>query len=1161
MIMTGRNQIITNAVNPETRGQRQKPNIGVLLLCSLLLSLLCSTSIYAFGLFGGPPQYVGPIPNVDFKVGRVLARSVVIDPETGEPILVEYNEDGTEASVVNIGSQSINDIAVIAAADYRFEQDRLIQYRAQYADTLADGAVVLSAREFEQEVFKAADNETVIQQPSLPESVNSVLVLPQNRRLSTNGQELILLSFLFDLTQGTFVSPTSVSLVINREGQVVAQSNKAIGFRSGFFGDPNEPQGNRSFIRSRIGKEDTVFGPIPNAKVYVSELAYRGGVGYTDQDGKYSFRFYMPTCPIGGFSFDTDVWADLRYRNFLPTGSPTISYHLKTIGYSYCYADLVPASQAGNVQAILATASVPIHYSNLYADVMFVTGRLAVANLDGSPVPIGTTTRTAFTTPAEKTTQNYYDFNGDGRADKSIQGKIETAIDSEGNAIEDTKIFVVDDNGDYQGIFFDGQQDDADDFPDLVRLIDTALRNEPIGVLESISTEDVRNTDLLFFRESTGQLIMERRGLKEQESKYRPAIVYDQNRQEVAYRVMLRGRSDWNLNIGGGVDRREKYEQWATKNQLTEPFQAKESDHPRPGEYIKIVAINRATGYMGTTRVQLKSAGDTGTTLLDVPAQPIVLRPPNLKIWAERNYDVVQGLTQGETRQYTIGSEGAALTSDTTISIYTEWLDEYGRPLPDELGLDNGEEYGLTGRLAKVVAPNQLKGVSAGSDLAEFPIAPGRHTQVIRVGDNLTTAEHFYIHVIGKPRDQECVSTASCPTFNQTGSEAPYDTRPQLLTPFLVPLADEDRHWQEYNAYRNILRNQEAEGGSEESNPAKPLPAYAWQYRPEYQFSQYSLEVEEINRTTNNTDGSQENINIIDTTTPTIASSDDLISAFYSLIGSDFDRLTPIDGEQELILALGEQEQRVTIGTDQTVTFDETDLASLSSLDPEDFLTLRLYTNNDAANVLWEFAVASGLEGDSNIRVVSADDNQITLTAYFPISIDEGNPRPITVRWHVDGGGSFSEVVTTSSAAFFNTTLITSVEAYTTHHVTARVIASEDERVAVGTEKKFGPFTVAPGVADRITLTASDQNVLNSGVNHTQVIGRVYDQYDNPVAEGTPITWGVGYSGTLQNEASIVNGVGAVTTDYVSGLESLPTEISVFAGTESQTLTLEEKSV
>ncbi len=52
---------------------------------------------------------------------------------------------------------------------------------------------------------------------------------------------------------------------------------------------------------------------------------------------------------------------------------------------------------------------------------------------------------------------------------------------------------------------------------------------------------------------------------------------------------------------------------------------------------------------------------------LTIASLPIALRPPNLKVWAERKYNVEQGLTKGDEKTYTIGAEGAALTSDTTI--------------------------------------------------------------------------------------------------------------------------------------------------------------------------------------------------------------------------------------------------------------------------------------------------------------------------------------------------------------------------------------------------------------------------------------------------------------------------------------------------------------
>src|SRR5690606_18380988 len=119
-----------------------------------------------------------------------------------------------------------------------------------------------------------------------------------------------------------------------------------------------------------------------------------------------------------------------------------------------------------------------------------------------------------------------------------------------------------------------------------------------------------------------------------------------------------------------------------------------------------------------------------------------------------------------------------------------------------------------------------------------------------------------------------------------------------------TPLYDENRHWEEYIAYRKLKKDQE-EGSGQGVAPTKPLPSYAWGYRPEYQFSRYSLELDAINRVDKNLEGQDVRENIIDSTIPAISSSDELIEILYSLIGSEFSRLSPIDGPQDLVLAIG----------------------------------------------------------------------------------------------------------------------------------------------------------------------------------------------------------------------------------------------------------------
>ncbi|RHW74803.1 Ig-like domain-containing protein [Colwellia sp. RSH04] len=1059
-----------------------------------LISLCCASS--AFAIFG-PSIYVGPIPNSAIKHGYVMARAVVLDPATQQPILVQYNTDGSEAGVVNVGGgYNVNELSITSSAAFFAEQQRIEVFELQYKDTLAKGAQLMSREAFLSASFMAADNTTPIVAPGLPSHINSVLVRGQSDRLLPDPSQLVLLSLSFDHTTAQ-VAEDTISLVVSPQGNILAQSNLRIGYRTGFLGKPNEAQ--TGGIGGQVGDDETVFGPVPGVKVNVDEFAYYGGVSATDGDGKYGFTFMMPICPVGGFHFKTDVWAELGYSNLLPMGSPAHKYFLRTPGYDYCFADLVPAVLAPSIISILTSISQPVYQNNLYADVMFLTGQMYISNQFGFDIPMGETTHTSFNEVADERLQHFYDFNGDGQGDTVVQGQLVTQVNEEG---EEEEVFEANSDGDLQGLYFEAPE--ADDAPDLLRVIDQEVRKANVGLLESISNADLRNTDVLFFRESTGQLIMERKGLKEAEVGG-GEVQLDEAKQLVGYRVMLRGPSDSVLNMGGAItteERRGGYKEWATEYQLTEPFQKRKSDYIREGETIKIVAINRATGYIGTAKAQIKpqSRGD-----LTVLAPPIALRPPNLKIWAERKYDVEQGLTKGEERLYTIGSEGAALTSDTTVTIYTEWLDEYGNPLPEELGLDNGEQYGFTGRLAKVVAPGQLQGVGAGNDLASFAIAPGRKTQVINVGSNLSTAEHYYVHVIGKAKDQECGSGGSCPSFTELGSKAPYDTRPNLLVPFLVPLPDEDRTWIEYHTYRGLMADEEIT-----DKPNKPLPAYSWAYRPEYQFSQFGLEMQEINATQTDGQGAETSTNLLTGDNPTITSSDDYITALYSLISSNHDRLTAIDGPQELVLALGQEEQLITIGEDKSITFSN--IEHLASLDPEDFLSMRLYANNDASNILWEYAfeflniesTTIGYENQTeDIWYVTADDPVVEMKAsLLGYAYREAGKEPVSVSWQANGAGTFSPATQTSvDLGVFDSTL--------TMPTTKGATANVSIKLADGsTTAQWKTVEVLAGAAHHLSIIASGQ-AIGWQQGDVRLDVSVYDQYDNLVEDGTEVEFDI----------------------------------------------------
>lgn len=88
-------------------------------------------------------------------------------------------------------------------------------------------------------------------------------------------------------------------------------------------------------------------------------------------------------------------------------------------------------------------------------------------------------------------------------------------------------------------------------------------------------------------------------------------------------------------------------------------FQANEPSFVRFGEQVKVVAINRATGYVGSTIATLGGNGGINSF-----ANPISFNPPNIKVHVKR-YSIVQyGITAGEDRENVISFEGAGLTSD-----------------------------------------------------------------------------------------------------------------------------------------------------------------------------------------------------------------------------------------------------------------------------------------------------------------------------------------------------------------------------------------------------------------------------------------------------------------------------------------------------------------
>ncbi|WP_416398403.1 hypothetical protein [Allohahella sp. A8] len=501
------------------------------------------------------------------------------------------------------------------------------------------------------------------------------------------------------------------------------------------------------------------------------------------------------------------------------------------------------------------------------------------------------------------------------------------------------------------------------------------------------------------------------------------------------------------------------------------------------------------------------------------------------------------------------------------MRVFTEWLDHDGSPLPEGLSAVDGAQYGLTGRLAKVVAPNVVATTSS-SNIAAFPIAPGRQTQILQWKDTQAMAEHYYIQVIGQAKNQEC---AQCASFDKSGADAgadaPLDTRPQYITPFLVPQYDEQKGWLAYREYRRLLKaGQEASAGGtpvDTAAPNRPLPSYAWTYRPEYQFSRFSLEVDAINRVKiiDPLTGNEQKDNILDATSPVITSSDKLIEVLYSLIGPEFGRIAPIDGGQDLVLALGEHETRVTKGEDQTLRIDN--IEHLASLDPEDFLTMRLYLNQDAGNVLWEYAfehlvlgtqLAAYDASSGETLYVSADDPRVPLEAVLVGYAGRTDKTPIKVRWKATGGATL-----TQEYAIDHTYGIFANEITLPPNRGAISNVSVELLDAGGATATLPPIEVLAGEPTTIEVDQPNLIVSAAEANDTTLNILVKDKHGNPVAADTGVSFFVADSLHVVSTTGATDDAGKASLTFRGGSIAEMASIKINAGQVSTTVPVEVK--
>ncbi|HLD65257.1 MAG TPA: hypothetical protein VJA19_04370, partial [Pseudomonas sp.] len=866
---------------------------------------------FGFGLYMG--IYV---PQTYFKFGAVYTRAIVPGPN-GRPVYVEYGVDGKEAREIAEATGQYERARVMAAGSYRSLLQRLRDSQERHPEQ-----VVMKAEDYKGQSFKTAGGEAITK-PTLAPDTLTVVVRPDKQRFLKDGSDLLLLELPIDTNNQP--SASSTSMLLTDKGEILHQATNTIGFRVGFFGQDGKVA---DTTRRNVGK-DTIYGALPDVGVTMGDFV-AGGRAMTDSEGKYRMHFFLPPCPGFTFEYTTPIYLELYYKRFNPRTKAFMPYYMSRPGYDFCNGLGVYSMEAALIVMMQAT---PVKTPDDFPiDLMVLDGG---ATLKGAELG-AKTTYSGETSDYKKQLQEKYDFDGDEKPDWVVPGKKVKKI-PEGETTE-REVFVTTavDQAELQGIYLSSHYDSLPantekTAPDFTRLIDTAPDFKDRGLLKTISKEDLRDTDIYVFRESNGQLVAERRGLHEKEL-YKNYSGVEEETGSFRYTIHLRGSVENYYNASYNNRGEAGFQKWQSEGGFKEEFQKRTANHLKAGETVRIIAINRPTGYLGSVRVPLQAATTSGN-LLNFASQQLVLTPPNLKIWAERKNKVEQGMTKGETRKQLIGNEGAGLGSDVSIAIYTDWRDQDGGPLPEELG-----DYGYTGRLAKIVAENQLA-PSGVNNLSQFKIKPGQQVQVITLPEKVLAKQHLYLQVAGQPDNRN-------PEFSSGGGEGILQYRPTHFVPVQVPLHDEEASEIARQAYRKADKAQPG------LNLKKPEPMYAWKYRPEMQFSLYELNVKEIRREFEQ----GASYNVLPDKNPILSIGDKYLAFIYDLFTSQLKTLGAwsYKGEREIVMGLSGGEVKVSIGKDQSLRFDN--IEKLANLDDSDFLSLRLYTNNDMANVLWEYA-------------------------------------------------------------------------------------------------------------------------------------------------------------------------------------------------------------
>ncbi|MCP4926055.1 MAG: hypothetical protein GY916_08935, partial [Gammaproteobacteria bacterium] len=349
------------------------------------------------------------------------------------------------------------------------------------------------------------------------------------------------------------------------------------------------------------------------------------------------------------------------------------------------------------------------------------------------------------------------------------------------------------------------------------------------------------------------------------------------------------------------------------------------------------------------------------------------------------------------------------------------------------------------------------------------------------------------------------------PKFESPGAgEGKLQTRPKKYVPILVPLFDE----QSTRAAEDALAI--ARIGGADNLPEQVEPTYRWVYRPEMQFSVYELAKQRLQF--ENAAGDLEVIDLSGTGAgaPLLVLNENLdpVELLYDLVGPQNDALPLFGADTELVFSIGAEEVLATVTKDGSVVFN--DVEHIGSLAEDDFLSIRLYTNSDLANVLWQYSVEYvyieptiiGYEEQTDdTYYVTADEPDVELkagVAGYAYRADE-DKYDGKMTWQVEGSGSFVDISQNSNEyGMFDNTL----KMPTTKGAKGEVSVTWQDANSSGTD---GVIPVTWKSVEVLAGKPARIDILQSGAAVAMEQGdirldyTIYDQFNNLVEDGTEI--------------------------------------------------------